>query len=199
MFSAMPQFIAMILAAEYSWSGRKDPVDKLGYDPARVFRKMYFARPSPLSPRPGTDLGPSPLAPFTVGPIQFGCRLDDGLATVLQPAAANRGGLLSFHLNTPGKELAVALRCSVAANDGDPVADLKVVLANGETVEKTLVYGWHVRSADDHGGLAIADRNSAGECAFRIDLGPVAVPVKSIAVAPLNSYSGLTVVGLELL
>ncbi|MER3495471.1 MAG: hypothetical protein C4320_00735, partial [Armatimonadota bacterium] len=38
----LPQFWAMVLSADYSWSARQDAVDQLGYDPAVVFRRMYF-------------------------------------------------------------------------------------------------------------------------------------------------------------
>ena len=38
---SFPQFSAFILAAEYAWSARAEPPDRLSYDPAAVFRKAY--------------------------------------------------------------------------------------------------------------------------------------------------------------
>lgn len=40
------QFTAFILAAEYSWSGRAELPDALGYDPARVFKRAYSQTPA---------------------------------------------------------------------------------------------------------------------------------------------------------
>ena len=43
--SALQQFSAFVLAAEYAWSGRRDPPNQLGYDPKTVFRKAYGSSP----------------------------------------------------------------------------------------------------------------------------------------------------------
>ena len=43
--SALQQFSAFVLAAEYAWSGRSDPPNQLGYDPKTVFRKAYGSSP----------------------------------------------------------------------------------------------------------------------------------------------------------
>ncbi len=37
----LKQFTAFVLAAEYAWSGRKDPPAQLGYDPKEVFKRTY--------------------------------------------------------------------------------------------------------------------------------------------------------------
>jgi hypothetical protein len=37
----LKQFSAFVLAAEYAWSGRKDPPAQLGYDPKEVFKRAY--------------------------------------------------------------------------------------------------------------------------------------------------------------
>jgi hypothetical protein len=39
--ASFPQFSAFILAAEYAWSARAEPPDRLSYDPAVVFRQAY--------------------------------------------------------------------------------------------------------------------------------------------------------------
>ncbi len=41
MKSALQQFTAFVLAAEYAWSGRPEAPDRLGYDPEQVFRQAY--------------------------------------------------------------------------------------------------------------------------------------------------------------
>lgn len=41
MQSQLQQFTAFVLAAEYAWSGRKEPPAELGYDPKGVFLRAY--------------------------------------------------------------------------------------------------------------------------------------------------------------
>lgn len=48
MLRSMNQFNAMVLAADYAWSGRKEMPDRLGYDPGAVFRRMMYADPISL-------------------------------------------------------------------------------------------------------------------------------------------------------
>lgn len=54
MAANIPQFSAMVLAADYSWSGRSELPDRLGYDPLDVFRRMYFRVPRALHSLPGS-------------------------------------------------------------------------------------------------------------------------------------------------
>ena len=44
MKTELQQFTALILAAEYAWSGRKEGPAQLGYDPKEVFLKAYRAQ-----------------------------------------------------------------------------------------------------------------------------------------------------------
>jgi hypothetical protein len=41
MQAAMEQYAAFVLAAEYSWSGRSDPPEKLGYQARKIFLQAY--------------------------------------------------------------------------------------------------------------------------------------------------------------
>jgi hexosaminidase len=41
----LQQFTAFVLAAEYAWSGRKEPPSQLGYDPKEVFLRAYTRSP----------------------------------------------------------------------------------------------------------------------------------------------------------
>jgi len=47
----LSQFSAMILAAEISWAGGKKPLNKLGYDPAVEFLRLFDAKPISLKKR----------------------------------------------------------------------------------------------------------------------------------------------------
>jgi hypothetical protein len=196
MLDAMPQFTAMILAADYAWSGRNDEANEVGYDPALVFRRLYFGHPSPLTSQPGLDVVGSGLG-FEVGPIHYGSRLNFTIASSLAPdkASASR---LELKLAGQGTELAIAMQTVASADDGDPVADLVVELANGSKITKRLIYGRHLRSASDPAPLSISDEEN-GVASLRISLGKSPAVVKSISLVPLNSYTGLRVLGIELI
>ena len=197
MIAAMPQFAALVLAADYGWSGRTEDIRALGYDYSAVFRKMYFGEPAPLEPLVGTDLG-APGQPFQIGQIVYGAPLD--LAIQSQVAPVPNGGS-SIELSTAGKGTTLALAMETlapAVGDGDPVAELTITLADGKTIVKKLCYGWQVRTATDKAPVSLADRNEAGVWSYTIRLGEAPVEVKSISLKPLNSYTGLRVRGVEL-
>jgi hypothetical protein len=198
MLAAMPQFSAMVLAADYGWSGRNDDPKDLGYDPTEVFREMYFGRPSPLVASQGADLAGSDAgAGFTIGNVKYGAGLSYALGSVL----AGGGGASTLDLTVVGKgtELAIAMETLAPAYDGDPVADVTIELANGSKVVKRLKYGEEVRAGSDKSGTSAADRNGDGVCSLRIDLGSRATAVRRILFEPLNTYAGLKVMGLELI
>ena len=194
MLGAMPQFTAMVLAADYAWSGRNDDVKDLGYDPAEIFRRMYFNHPSPLSPQPGLDTEGSGPA-FNVGSVHYGSGLDFVLGSSLAPTP-RAGSRLELTLTGRGSELAIAMQTLGVAEDGDPVADLTIQLANGSQITKRLVYGRQVRAANDPAALSIAEREN-GVCSLRIELPKT--PIKKLILTPLNGYSGLRVLGITLL
>ena len=115
------QFSAMVLAADYAWSGRKEKPEELPYDPQEVFRKLYFGRPSPLTPIPGVALGGK--ASFDVDGIRFRT-LDLRLASVLKP---NDGASeLDLTVAGTGRELHLALGSEIAASEGDAIAEVRV-------------------------------------------------------------------------
>jgi len=53
MKTQLQQFTAFVLAAEYAWSGRKEPPAQLGYDAKEVFLKAYNRPRSIGAPGPG--------------------------------------------------------------------------------------------------------------------------------------------------
>lgn len=201
MLNAMPQFTAMVLAADYAWSGRNEKVGDLGYDPAQVFRKLYFGRPSPLTPRPGFDLtsAGAEAVGFTIENVRYGAPLSLALSSILAPARPHAASELDLKVEGKGRELAVAMQTLAAADDGEPVADLTVTFQDGRTIEKRLTYGRQVRAVADAAPLAIADRDAHGVCSLRLQLGTAPVQVRSIRFHPLNAYTGLRILGLELI
>lgn len=201
MLAAMPQFSAMVLAADYGWSGRNDDASQLGYDPAEVFRQMYFDPPSPLTAQPGVDLLPSsshPEAAFTVGNVKYDAGFELTMGSDLAPVAGAASDL-DLTVAGKGRELAIAMQTLAPGEDGDPVADLTIELANGSKVHRQLKYGEEVRAAADRKPLSIAARNDLGMCSMRIDFGSTPQTVRSVSIKPLNTYTGLKVLGLEII
>ncbi|HWD40720.1 MAG TPA: hypothetical protein VG944_17865 [Fimbriimonas sp.] len=196
MLEGFDQYSAMILAADYSWSGRSESPDKLGYDPGQVFRKMYFGEPSPLTASPGFGLGASGQA-FDIGQIRYGSPIDETVGSALSSSGASD---LKFSVDAKGRELALAAETLVkAADDGEPVAEVTVTLADGRSVVKRLVYGRDIRSADDKTATALSDRNADGLCGIVMRLGETPIAIQSISIKPLNGYTGMRVQGLELI
>jgi hypothetical protein len=199
MLDAYNQFTAMILAADYSWSARKELPETVGYDPSAVFRKMYFGAPSALTSKPGFDLTtPTPARePFTIGQVRYGrpCKL---LITSSLQDATGQHGLIQLVADVTASKLQFAMNTVVKApEDGALVARVEIVLKSGKVIEKRLVYGVDVRSANDKGPLPLADRDASGLCSVSIDLGAPKTEVRAIEIIPANGYIGLSIKGIE--
>jgi hypothetical protein len=188
------QFGAMVLSADYAWSGRKEKPSELPYDPNEVFRKMYFSRPSPLKPIPGATAGTG--ASFTVGDIRFN-GLDFRTTSVLRPNA-EAGGTIELSLTAKGRELNLALATEMPADFDESVAEVRVERAGGAPIVERLRYGRDVRALTDPAALSKGDRSPGGPSCFRIDLGKAGTAISRITVRPLNSYSGIRLMGATL-
>jgi hypothetical protein len=193
------QFSAMILAADYGWSARRDLPSQLDYDPATVFHKMYFGGPSELKPLPGADLPIESRSalPLTVGRIRFGSPGNLTLASDLQLSSA---GLQGIELKTHVKasKLAFALNTLFAApDDGAPVAEILVVFADGKQVTTHLKYGENIRSLHDPRGIPLGERNRDGVCCITVDSPNDKTPITEIAIRMLNVFTGLSLKGVE--
>lgn len=184
------QFGAMVLAADYAWSGRKDKPNELPYDPNEVFRKMYFSRPSPLTPQPGTTLGGGTA--FTVGDVRFQS-LDLRTTSVLRPIT-DSGDSLEIETSAKGRELSLALATEVPAEFGEAVGEVRIERLGAPAIVERLLYGRDIRALSDPEALSKGDRSPGGPSAFRIDLGKGATVTK-IVLRPLNRYTGLRLMG----
>ncbi len=191
------QFTAMVLAADYSWSGRQTELKDLPYSAADVFRRMYF----------GTPQSPQPLAGhgFSLGQA-MGKQVGTSRFQLGQPIALRSNVLSSstleplestVTLSGTGKTLALALDTVIHGEDGDEVGVIEVQLANGSTVDRPLVYGHQVRSRDDVGSCMFADRTD-GISAITIDLGATPVGVKALKIKESNPFIGLRLLGVTL-
>lgn len=170
MVENLNQFSAMVLAADYSWSGRQEPLSELGYEPGEVFRKMYFGHPSPVRSSPGaafTPPGPSHAA--RIGSVNFSLGNPIAMRSVLVAGQADAPTEIGIPLGQPRKSLTLALDTARATTEGEEVAILEGTLANGQKVRKRLVYGHHVRAQSDTAIVPYAER-AAGICAVPFEL-----------------------------
>lgn len=194
MLENLPQFGAMVLAADYAWSGRQEKPNELPYDANEVFRRMYFSRPSPLTPIAGTALGDG--AAFNVGDIRFQT-LDLRLASALRPNP-EAGDALELDLSAKGREIHLALATEVAAEDGEAVFEVRVERAGLPPLVERLVYGRDLRAMNDPAALAKGVRSPGGPSDYRIDLGKPGTAVTRVSIRRLNRYAGLRLMGATL-
>lgn len=147
LFRNLDQFTAMVLAADYAWSARQEPVDRLGYDPTDVFRRLYFGRRSPVRPIPGTAIGSGEA--FQIGNLGFRRLKPTLLNTALTQEGREAPGALEIPVSVSAARVALALEATVEAPDDDPIAELIAEFETGDPVRIPIRYGRHVRSAAD--------------------------------------------------
>ena len=192
MIKAFPQFSAMVLAGDYSWSGRQDELNKLGYDPAEVFRRMYFGKPVPLVGRSGELYGNGKSV--SIEGLQFNL-FDKPLALQTRLTHDSEAlGALTLSLDSPSSEVALCLDTQNKCDDGDPVAEITLHDDKGLSTVERLVYGRHVRARDDAGAVLFSTRQD-GLCAFRLP-SPAGRKIVSVSFRPLSTYAGLRILGL---
>lgn len=144
MLRNLDQFTAMVLAGDYTWSGRQEAVDRLGYDPAEVFRRLYFGRRSPVKPVAGKALGEG--KPFQVANLGY-----RELAPIALKSALTAGGVSEVEIpcSVSAARVSLSLEASVEAPDDEPLAELVAEFATGTPVRIPIRYGRHVRGAND--------------------------------------------------
>lgn len=197
MLDALEQFSAMILTADYGWSGRQDTLAELPYKPAEIFRKMYFDAPSPLKPLPGEALafgeGDLQIGPYrfrTGTPVQLESRLTE-------EGAANPQGVVLPGSKAPVSAVILAAVSAVPGDEGETIANVELRLASGAIKAFPIRYGLDVRAGDDAKPTNRAIR--AGRIsAIRLDLTPGSI-VKAVVIRAANPVSGLRVEGVSFL
>lgn len=194
MIDNFDQFAAMVLAADYGWSGRQDEIGDLDYDYRDIFRKMYFAEPQEPAIEAGKMFSQGSGSSERIGSVQFQL----GRPIQLRSNATTTGVTAPMDVEIPiesaAKHLALALSTQLPSADGEPVADLSVLSANGKTLHASLRYGREVRAKTDSGVCIYADRKDGISC-FVLDLGPGAPTIKAIHLRESNQYSGLQILG----
>lgn len=182
------QFSAYVLAAEYAWSGRKDSLDKLGWDPGEVFAHMYFGEPSPMGPVSGcvTD----GIRAVRVDGIQLRTGPTQQLLSNLSSATASDPTTLEIAVeDLIGKTLVIALDTSQVCWDRDLVGVVEIHGPNGMLATRTLRYGSDVRAPRDARAIPRGLRAN-GTGAIRIRL-PERSKVQKIILRSASSFAGL--------
>jgi hypothetical protein len=198
MRAAQHQFSAMILAADYSWSGRTESIKGLPYRADDLFRQLYDGVPSPLRPEPGVALLPPsrmavgrPLRQMRIGSygfmpegvINLGSPLIEGAEKLPREVEYKMGGLAM-------RELVISANTLMPGEYGDPAGEV-VIRSNGGESVFALKYGVHVRFAGDLGGLREGFRE--GEfCATVLKL-PKQLKVESLTIRSVQPWLGLNV------
>ena len=195
MVENLPQFTAMVMAADYGWSGRQEPLDKLGYDPAEVFRQMYFAAPSPTAPIRGTAwTWGTTGTPMQIGTTKYTRQSPVSLRTVLTSDGAHAPNRIVLSGLAVGGHVGLALSTAKALPDGTPMGEVVIEGSHGERVIRQLVYGHHVRCAEDRSVVPYAARNE-GICSLEYDL-LKPMTIKSVSIREENDAAGIKLFGL---
>jgi hypothetical protein len=159
MLRNLDQFSAMVLAGDYTWSARQEAVDKLGYDPSDVFRRLYFGRRSPIQAVPGNALGDGEA--FKVGNLGFRKIVPTGLSSALTAEGAVAPGEIEIPLTESAARVSLALEATVEAPDDEMVAELIAEFASGAPVRIPIRYGRHLRTPNDLRMVPYAIREGA--------------------------------------
>jgi hypothetical protein len=197
MLAALKQYSAMVLAADYAWNPRPDPVSKLPYDPMLVLKRMYFDNPSSLGPTPGTEFSESKSSERRIGGVNFRV-LSSPIrsASVLSADAATSPAELKIEMTGRGSKLYLALTTDQPVEDGKRLAKVEIGIAGEKPVVYILKYGLHVRAANATGVCVFADRTDG------ISALGLAVPRKKTItycrITEVDRLAGLTVHGVSL-
>jgi hypothetical protein len=193
MLQNLDQFTAMVLAGDYAWSGRQEAVDKLGYDPAEVFRRLYFGRRVPVRPVAGNGLGDG--KPFRVGNLSF-----RGFEPVLLRSALTGEGVkapseVEIPVRGSVARVSLALEAAVEAPDDEPVAELVAEFATGSPVRVPIRYGRHLRGANDGRMTPYAVRDGA-LFATVLELGKRG-ELRTLRLRSVGAYGGVRLRGVS--
>ncbi|MGV3617543.1 MAG: hypothetical protein ACO1SV_19630 [Fimbriimonas sp.] len=192
MLRNLDQFSAMVLAGDYTWSARQEPVEKLGYDPADLFRRLYFGRRSPVKPVPGTAYGDGEA--IRIGNLGFRRMPPVSLRSALTREGADAPTELEIPLRGSVARLGLALEAAVEAPDGETVAEVVVEFAQGDPVRRPLQYGRHLRTGGDPRMVPYGVRDG-GLVGLVLELGRRG-EIRTVRIKSTGAYGGVRVHGM---
>jgi hypothetical protein len=139
------QFSAMVLAADYAWSGRDEGPEDLGYSPSDLFCTLYFREPMTLKPQFGRALG----GDRTIRIGRYGFReLNLPLRGKLTEAASNAPSSIKIPIEADASRILLALTTDAEADEGAPLAEV-TLWCSGKKMQRTIRYGENVRAGQD--------------------------------------------------
>ena len=190
MLAALKQYAAMIVAADYAWNPRSDPISSLPYDPIQVLKKMYFDEPSHLHPIAGSQYSAGSKVVRSIGRVNFGLL---GQPIVVQSIlnedseAIPKG--ITVRLEGKGTDLFLAMSTQKAIDEGKEVAKVEVGFEGKKPITMTLKYGLHLRAKDEKGICVLADRTD-GISAIGIKI-PSGRKIRYVQISQISRLSGL--------
>lgn len=188
------QYSALVLAADYAWSGRTDRLNELEYDPNEVLARLFYREPSPMQPMPGLSMDGG--RSVRVGDFSF--RLMPEPVTMLSVgSAAGANSPTEVELDTEGLKgsmIVLAVDAQQMSDERDPVADIDIELADGTVVSRRLLYGVNVRTATDRREVLSGPReNGIGAQLIALDKRS---EVSKIRIRSLSTLAGLRLHGI---
>lgn len=188
------QYAALVLAADYAWSGRLDRATELEYDPNEVLARLFYREPSPMHPMPG--LAAEGVRPVRIGDFAF--RMMAEPVSLMSVATAAGAGLPSeFEIETEGLKgsmLVLAVDAQQMSDERDPVADIDIELADGTIVTRRMLYGVNVRTATDRREILSGPReNGIGAQLIALEKDSA---IKRIRLRSLSTLAGLRLHGI---
>jgi hypothetical protein len=192
MLKNINQFSALILAGDYSWSGRLEKIEELPYDPIRVLGKMYNPHQSPTVPNSVRTIGTGKA--FLCGGIKFG-QLESAVLRGISNKNMNSPESTVIALSGIHREIAVALSCEVQAEKGENIGEIVVNYRDGTQDKSSLIYGLHVLAGSESGSTFFGERSDDHTC---LRLNVKEKELKSVKFKAGNRYSGLQIDGVTL-
>ena len=186
MLKNIEQFTAMVLAGDYSWSGRGERVDRLPYDPVSVFRQMYFGAPQPLIEQSGFTFGTG--SELSLDGIRF-AKWQQPLALANVLKADQRPSMMEWDVNRNVREFSMAMDVESTLEEGEKIATVSVWREDGKRDEFPIRYGQTVRSPEDN-RIVIEAARGGGLCAVRFSLGKTPIRVQRIQIRTESPYAG---------
>ncbi|MEI7577045.1 MAG: hypothetical protein WCK51_09135 [Armatimonadota bacterium] len=157
MLKNLKQFEAMVYAADYGWSGRTELIEDLDYRADEVFAQMYAPRQSVLAIQKATTIGDG--TPFVIAGTKFR-KLKNGQLAGVSQEQFDAPSQLQIPIGKPVSRLFIAAATSVKTEDGSPIGSVDVEYADGTTASIQLLYGAHLRAADDPRATLYGPRQS---------------------------------------
>ncbi len=197
MLSESSQFVAYLLAAEYSWSGRKERAANLPYDPYKAFRQFMYPIAKHSSPDAGTSLQWNPIAQKSIG--DFGIMLNKPIELFNPINGAKNPGANEIEIKVSQlgiSQLILGLSARYAQSEYSEIGKIRVIDSNGKSIIQSIRYGAHLRAPSDKRSPMVCAA-SEGISAFRIEIpktmtGPFTLQIQNTGAAGGLALHGVT-------